>query len=51
MEEDYGSNVHTGLEKSVSITECPLSRGFIIRDSLGICPGQKILSVLESCPF
>ena len=51
MEEDYGSNVHTGLEKSVSFMECPLWRGFVIRDSLGIYPGQTFLSVLESCPL
>ena len=42
MEDDYGSNVHAGLEKSnplygVSALECQLWRGFVIRDSLGIC--------------
>ena len=41
MEDDYGSNVHAGLEKSVRFMECPLWRGFVIRDSLGIRPGQK----------
>ena len=41
MENDYGSNVHAGLEKSVRFMECPLWRGFVIRDSLGIRPGQK----------
>ena len=24
MEDDYGSNVHAGLEKSVRFMECPL---------------------------
>ena len=56
MEDDYGSNVHAGLEKSVrfmewSTLECPLWRGFVIRDSLGIRPGQNFLSVLERCPL
>ena len=51
MEDDYGSNVHAGLEKSVHFMECPLWRGFVIRDSLGIRPGQNFLSVLESCPL
>ena len=49
MEDDYGSNVHAGLEKSVCFMECLLWRGFVIRDSLGISPGQIFLSVLESC--
>ena len=40
MEDDYGSNVHAGLEKSVRFMECPLWKGFVIRDSLGIRPGQ-----------
>ena len=47
MENDYGSNVHAGLEKKVSALDCPLWRGFVIRDSLGIRRGQKFLSVLE----
>ena len=56
MEDDYGSNVHAGLEKSVrfygvSSLECPLWRGFVIRNSLGIRPGQNFFSVLESCPL
>ena len=41
MEDDYGSNVHVELEKSVRFMECPLWRGFVIRDSLGIRPGQN----------
>ena len=41
MGADYGSNVHTGLEKSVRFMECPLWRGFVIRDSLGIRPGPN----------
>ena len=53
---DYGSNNHAGLEKKcllygVSALECPLWRGFIIRDSLGIHPGQNFLSVLERFPL
>ena len=48
MEEDYGSDVHAGL-KSVHFMECPIWRGFVIRDSLGIRPGQNFLSVLEWC--
>ena len=61
MEDDYGSNVHAGLEKSVrfmecplygvSALECPLWRSFVIRDSLGIRPGQNFLFVLERCPL
>ena len=51
MEEDYGPNVHAGLEKGVRFMEYPLWRGFIIRDSLGIRPGQNFLSVLERCPL
>ena len=47
MEDDYGSNVHTGLEKSVCFMECPLWRGFVIGDSLEIRLGQNFLSVLE----
>ena len=39
MEDDYGSNNHAGLEISVHFMECPLWRGFVIRDSLGIRPG------------
>ena len=49
MEDDYGLNVHEGLEKSVHFMECPLRRGFVIRDSLGISLGQNFLSVLERC--
>ena len=45
MEEDYGSNVHVGLEKSVRLMECPLWRGFVIRDSFGIRPGQNFFFV------
>ena len=51
MEDDYGSNVHAGLEKSVRFMECPLWRGFVIKDSLGIRLGQNVLSVLERCPL
>ena len=56
MEDVYGSNVHSRLEKSVplygaSALECPLWRGFVIRNSLGIRPGQIFFSVLESCPL
>ena len=51
MKDDYGSNVHVELEKSVRFMECPLWRGLVIRDSLGIRPGQTFLSVLESCPL
>ena len=51
MEDDYGSNVHAGLEKIVRFMECPLWRSFVIRDSLEICPGQNFLSVLEKCPL
>ena len=51
MEDDYGLNVHAELEKSVRALECPLWRSFIIRDSLGIRPGQIFLSVLERCPL
>ena len=47
MEDDYGSNVHAGPEKSVRFMECPLWRGFVIRDSLGIRLGQNLSSVLE----
>ena len=47
MEDDYSSNVHAGLEKSVRFMECPLWRGFVIRDFLGIRPGQNVLSVLR----
>ena len=32
MEDDYGSNIHAGLEKSVHFMEYPLWRGFVIRD-------------------
>ena len=31
--------------------ECSLWKGFVIRDSLGIRPGQNFLSVLERCPL
>ena len=48
MEDDYGSNIHVGLEKSVHFMEC---YGFGIIDSLRICPGQNFLSILESCPL
>ena len=60
MEDDYGSNLHAGLEKSVrlecllygvSTLECPLWRGFVVRDCLGIRPGQNCLSVLERWPL
>ena len=33
----------------VSTLECPLRRGFVSTHSLGICPGQNVLSVLERC--
>ena len=49
MEEDYGSNIYAGLEKSVRFMECLLWRGFIIIDSLGIRLGQNFLSVLQRC--
>ena len=56
MEDDYVSNVHVGLKKSVKCQlyrvftlECSLWRGFVIKDSLGIRPGQNFLSVLERC--
>ena len=51
MEDDYSSNVHAGLKKSVHFMECPLWRGFVITDSLGIRPVQNFLSVLERCPL
>ena len=51
MGDDYGSNVHAGLEISVRFMECPLWRGYVIRDSLGIRPGQNFLSVLERRPL
>ena len=51
MEADYGSNAHAGSEKGVRFMECPLWRGFVIRDSLGIRPGQNFLPVLERCPL
>ena len=51
MEDDYGSNVHPELEKSVRFMECLLLRGFVIKDSLGIRPGQKFVSILERCPL
>ena len=51
MEDDYGSNDHAGLEKSVCFMECPLRRGFVIRDSLEIRPEQNCLFVLERCPL
>ena len=47
MEDDYGSNVHARVEKSVRFMECPLWRGFVVRDYLGIHPGQNFLSVLR----
>ena len=47
MEADYGWNVHGRLEKNVRFMECPLWRGFVIRDFLGIRPGQNVLSVLR----
>ena len=39
-----------GLKK-VSTLERPLWRSFIIRDSLGIHPGQNFLSVLQRYPL
>ena len=55
MEDDYGSNVHMGLEKcplcGVSALECSLWKGFVVRDSLGIRPGQNFLSALEDVRF
>ena len=33
----------------VSTLECPFWRGFVISDSLGICPGENFLSVLDRC--
>ena len=47
MEDDYGSNVHAGLEKSVRFMDCPLWRSFVIRDSLGIRPGQIFVRLRE----
>ena len=35
----------------VSALECPLWKGFVIRDSLENRPGQIFLSVLERCPL
>ena len=49
MEDDYPSNVHAGLEKSVHFMECPLWRSFVIRDCLGIRSGQNIFSVFRQC--
>ena len=40
MEDNYGSNVHAELEISVRFMDCTLWRGFVIRDSLGIRPGE-----------
>ena len=62
MEDDYGSNVHAGLEKSacfygVSALEFLVWRAFVIRDSLGIRLGQNFfvrlreLSALEAVCF
>ena len=51
MEDDYPSNVHAGLEKSVHFMECPLWRSFVIRDCLGIRSGQNFFSVFERCPL
>ena len=57
MEDDYGSNVHAAFDKSVRFMECPLWRGFVIRDSLGIRPRQNIfvrlreVSALEDVRF
>ena len=31
--------------------KCPLWRGFVIRNSLGIRPVQNFLSALERCPL
>ena len=52
MEDDYVPNVLVGLEKKCQLygvfaLECSLWRGFVIKDSLGIRPGQNVLSVLE----
>ena len=47
MEDHCGSNVHVRLEKCVRFMECPLWRGFVVRDYLGIRPGQNFLSVLK----
>ena len=50
MEDDYGSNVHAGLEKSVRFIECPLWRGFLRNKAKGFfrnSSGRKFLSVLE----
>ena len=55
MEDDYGSNVHAGLKKSVRFMSVRFRvyywRGFVIRDFLGIRPGQNFLSFLERCPL
>ena len=51
MEDDYGSNVHAGIEKNVRFMKCPLWKGFVIRDSLGIRPEQNFLSVQDRCPL
>ena len=57
MENDCGSNVHAGFEKSVCFMECPLWRGFVKRDSLGNRPGQNFfvrlreVSALECVRF
>ena len=49
MEDDYGSNVHARVKKSVRFMECPLWRGFVVRDYLGIHPGQNFLSSISIC--
>ena len=56
IEDDYSSNVHARLGKSIHFMECLLEsvcfgEVFIIRDSLGICPGLIFLSVLDRCPL
>ena len=51
MEDHNGLNVHTILEKSVRFMECPLWKGFVIRDSLQNRSGQNVLSVLRGVRF
>ena len=63
MEDDYVSNVHVGLKKSVKCQlygvftlECSLCRGFVIKDSLGIrldkmfCPSWRGVR-FRGCPL
>ena len=47
MEDDYGSNVHAGLEKKCPLygvlpLECPLWRGFVITRFLRNSSGTRL---------